>query len=73
MIDRSRPDYYLFFTVLTLIAVGVVIVYSASAILALEKMGSTTFFAKRQTIWAIISLCLILVLTRVDYHRFEKL
>ena len=48
-------------------------VYSASAILALEKMGSTTFFAKRQAIWAIISLCLILVLTKVDYHRFEKL
>jgi len=48
-------------------------VYSASAILALEKFGSTTFFAKRQAIWAIISLSLILVLTRIDYHKFEKL
>ncbi len=47
-------------------------IYSASAILALEKFGSTTHFARRQAIWAIISLCLILVLTRVDYHRFEK-
>ncbi len=47
-------------------------VYSASAILALEKKGSTTYFAKRQAIWAIISLCLILVLTKIDYHRFEK-
>jgi len=73
MIDRSRPDYLLFLLVLVLIATGVVMVYSASAILALEKMGSTTFFAKRQAIWAIISLCLILVLTKVDYHRFEKL
>lgn len=73
MIDRSRPDYLLFFLVLILIAVGVVMVYSASAILALEKLGSTTFFAKRQAIWAIISLGLILVFTKVDYHRFEKI
>jgi len=73
MIDKSRPDYLLLLLVLILIAIGVVVVYSASAILALEKFGSTTFFARRQAIWAIISLVLILVLTRVDYHRFEKL
>lgn len=73
MIDRSRPDYFLLLLVLILIAVGVVMVYSASAILALEKFGSTTFFAKRQAIWAIISLGLIFVLAKVDYHRFEKL
>lgn len=73
MIDRSRPDYLLLLSVLILIATGVVMVYSASAILALEKFGSTTFFAKRQAIWAIISLSLVLVLTRIDYHKFEKL
>ena len=73
MIDRSRPDYFLFLLVLILIAVGVVMIYSASAILALDKLGSTTFFAKRQAIWAIISLGLILVLTKIDYHKFEKI
>jgi cell division protein FtsW len=73
MIDRSRPDYLLLLIVLILIATGVVMVYSASAILALERLGSTTFFAKRQTIWAIISLGLIFVFTRVDYHRFARL
>ncbi len=73
MIDKSRPDYLLFLIVLILIVTGVLMVYSASAILALEKKGSTTYFAKRQAIWAIISLCLILVLTKIDYHRFEKI
>lgn len=73
MIDRSRPDYLLLLLVLILIVTGVLMVYSASAILALEKKGSTTYFAKRQAIWAIISLCLILVLTKIDYHRFEKI
>lgn len=73
MIDRSKPDYLLLLLVLILMATGVVMVYSASAILALEKMGSTTFFAKRQAIWAALSLSLILVLTRVDYHKFQRL
>ena len=73
MIDKSRPDYLLFLIVLILIVTGVLMVYSASAILALDKLGSTTYFAKRQAIWAIISLCLILVLIKVDYHRLEKI
>ena len=73
MIDRTRPDYFLFLIVLILIVTGVLMVYSASAILALDKLGSTTYFAKRQAIWAIISLCLILVLIKVDYHRLEKI
>ncbi len=72
MIDRSKPDYLLFLSVLSLIAMGLVMVYSASAILALERFGSTTFFAKRQAIWAVITLIFILVLTRVDYHRLQK-
>jgi cell division protein FtsW len=73
MIDRSKPDYLLFFIVLILITIGVVMVYSASAILSLEKLGSSTYFAKRQAVWALISLALILVLTKVDYHHFQRI
>ncbi|MGB2768993.1 MAG: putative lipid II flippase FtsW [Candidatus Zixiibacteriota bacterium] len=73
MIDRSRPDYILFLTALGLVAIGVVTIYSASAILALERFGSTTFFVKKQAIWGIITLLLILALTRVDYHHLEKI
>lgn len=73
MIDRSRPDYLLFLTALGLVAIGVVMIYSASAILALEKFGSSTFFVKKQAMWGIITLLSIFVLTKVDYHRLEKL
>ncbi|NIM97318.1 MAG: putative lipid II flippase FtsW [candidate division Zixibacteria bacterium] len=73
MIDRSRPDYFLLLIVTILIAVGVVMVYSASAILALERVGSSIHFAERQAIWAVISLGLILLLIKVDYHRFGRI
>jgi cell division protein FtsW len=73
MIDRSKPDYLLFLIVLILITIGVVMVYSASAILSLEKLGSSIHFAKRQAMWAFISLALMLVLTKVDYHHFQRI
>jgi cell division protein FtsW len=73
MIDRSRPDYLLFLTAAGLMIIGVVMIYSASAILALDRFGSTTFFVKKQIVWGIITLLVILALTRVDYHRLEKL
>jgi cell division protein FtsW len=72
MIDRSRPDYLLFLTTLGLVAIGVVMIYSASAILSLDRFGSTTFFVKKQAVWGVIALFVILVLTRVDYHKLEK-
>ena len=73
MIDRSKPDYLLFLVVLTLIAIGMIMVYSASAILALDRLGSSMAFAKMQVIWVILSLVAILVLTKIDYHKLEKL
>ena len=72
MLDRSRPDYLLLLTVLILIAIGMVMVYSASAILAWDRIGNSIAFAKMQAIWAVISLVFILVLTKIDYHKLEK-
>jgi len=72
MIDKSKPDYLLLLIVIVLISVGTVMVYSASAILADERFGSSTFFIKKQILWAGISLFLILILTKIDYHKYEK-
>jgi cell division protein FtsW len=72
MIDRSKPDYLLLAIVTILISLGTVMVYSASAILADDKFHSSTFFIKKQILWAGISLLLIFVLTKIDYHKYEK-
>ncbi len=72
MTDKSKPDYLLLLIVVVLITIGTVMVYSASAILAEEKFGSSTLFVRKQVLWAGFSLLLIFVLTRVDYHKYEK-
>jgi cell division protein FtsW len=72
MIDKSKPDYLLLAIVMILISMGTVMVYSASAILANDRFHSSTFFIKKQILWAGISLFLIFVLTKMDYHKYEK-
>lgn len=72
MIDKSKPDYLLLLVVMVLISIGTVMIYSGSAILADKRFDSPTFFVKKQILWAGISLFLILVLTKIDYHRYEK-
>lgn len=72
MIDKSKPDYLLLLIVIVLISIGTVMIYSSSAILADKKFHSSLFFFKKQILWMGLSLLLLSVLTKVDYHKYEK-
>ena len=56
-----------------LMAFGVVMVYSASAIEATVKLGDPEFYLRRQAAFAGISLVVMLVLSRVDYRKLRLL
>ncbi|MBI3002362.1 MAG: FtsW/RodA/SpoVE family cell cycle protein, partial [candidate division NC10 bacterium] len=49
-------DRLLFTAVLILVGLGVVMVYSASAIRAQERFGDPAFFLKKQILWALIGV-----------------
>ena len=72
MTDKSRPDYQLLFAASILVGIGIVMVYSASAMVADERFHSTTYFFKRQLIWFIVSLPVMILAMRIDYHLFQK-
>ena len=60
MAQRLKTDWILFFTVLAMVLSGVLVVYSASAIMA--QMGpnhSPWYFVKRQAVWAVLALCIM--------------
>jgi cell division protein FtsW len=64
---------WLFGTMVVLLSIGVVMVYSASAIMAADRFHDPYLFLKKQLFWALLgSLCLLTVL-RVDYRRLERL
>ncbi len=73
LFHKRPPDYWLFLAVLALLAIGVVMVYSASAIVAYDQYGDSAFFFKRQLIWAGLGIASLMVIQRVHYERLRRL
>src|SRR2546425_614744 len=70
---KLKPDLWLIAVVVLLLSVGVVMVYSASAIVAADRFHDPYLFLKKQLFWALLgSTCLVAAL-RLDYHRLERL
>jgi len=59
--------------VLALVLLGVVMVYSASAIIAADRFGDPFFFLKKQLFWALLGGGLLWAALRLDYRRLERL
>jgi cell division protein FtsW len=59
--------------VIALIGFGVVIVYSASAVQGTVQHNDPEFFLRRQAIYALVSVAVVFLASRFDYHRLYKL
>jgi len=70
---KVSPDYFLFLVVLALVGLGIVMVYSASAILATDRFRDPYFFLKKQFFWAVLGFACLWGAMRVDYRRLERL
>ena len=71
----TRPfvDVQLLAVTLLLLAFGVVMVYSASAVYAARSVGSSQYYLLRQAAFGVIGLCAMAAISRVDYHFLRKL
>jgi len=67
-----RPDLVLFTVVLGLVAFGVVMVYSASAVYATQKFGSPTYFLRRDLLYAAVGLTAMALAARTDFSVYRK-
>jgi cell division protein FtsW len=70
---KVSPDYLLFLIVVVLAGFGVVMVYSASAILATDRFHDPYFFLKKQCFWALLGLAVLWGVMSVDYRRWRRL
>ena len=68
-----RYDPVLLGAVLLLLMLGVVMVYSASAVYAGARLGDGLWFFKRQAGAAAAGVAVVLLVMRVGYRRFEPL
>jgi cell division protein FtsW len=69
---RVGIDKWLFGSTLLLVMIGVLMVFSASAVMAGDKFGSPYYFLLRQLGWALAGLAAMAGLTRVDYRRWKN-
>jgi cell division protein FtsW len=71
MAKRVSVDRWLFTVTMLLVFVGLVMVFSASAVMARERFGSEYAFLSKQLIWAVAGLGTMVVAMRVDYKRYQ--
>jgi cell division protein FtsW len=71
--DGYRADPLLFTVVLSLTAIGLVMVYSSSAIFAQQRFGDSRFFLVRDLIWTLMGLVAMAVTMRIDYSIYRRL
>ena len=68
----SSIDFLLFSVIMLLVALGVVMVYSASSYFAFYKYKDSMYFLKRQALWAAIGIFAMFVTINIDYHKYKK-
>src|SRR5580704_16732440 len=71
MAKRVSVDGWLFTVTLLLIFIGLVMVFSASAVLAKERYGSGYFFLYRQMGWATGGILAMVLAMKTDYRRYK--
>lgn len=69
---RSSLDVMIVGVIILLLCLGMVMVHSASSVIAMNKFGDPFFYPKRQLIWAIIGVIGMFWFARLDYHTLRK-
>jgi cell division protein FtsW len=72
MAKRVGVDKWLFFTTLSLVVIGLAMVFSASAVMAQARFGSPYTFLGGQALWALLGVIAMVVLMRIDYRRYNS-
>jgi cell division protein FtsW len=71
MAKKLHPDKWLFAATIGLALFGVVMVYSASAVMAQRENGSQFYYVIKQGVWTGIGLVVMLFAMQFDYVRLK--
>lgn len=72
-LNFSRKDNMLIAIVFCLAGFGMIMIYSASAMTALQKYGDSFYFLKKQFAWMILSVIAMLVVSKIDLDILKRL
>ena len=72
MAQRVKTDWLLFNTIVLMVCFGLVMVYSASSVMAELKFNSSTHFVVRQLGWALGSFIVLMYCKKRDYRYLRS-
>ena len=72
MARKLKSDKLLFTATVLLVCTSVVMVYSASAVVAMENNRDPYLFLFKQGTWALLGLALVPVMMRIDYRNYRQ-
>jgi len=72
MARKLKSDRVLFIATILLVALSVVMVYSASAPVALERYGRASLFLIKQGMWALLGVAMLNIVMRIDYRAYRQ-
>ncbi len=70
--ERSGLFLALAFLIAVFNLLGLVMVMSASSVIALDAFGSAWYFVVRQAAWASAGAVVLVIVAKVDYHRWRR-
>lgn len=68
---KSQPDIILIIVTLALLTIGLIMVYSASAVWAAYKFDDSFFFVKRQLLFAGVGVAAMFFVMNIDYLTWK--
>src|SRR5262245_9401146 len=72
MARKLKSDWILFVATILLVALSVVMVYSASAVVALQRYQQPYLFLTKQLMWAVLGTAFVLIVMRIDYRNYRE-
>lgn len=69
---KRSIDYYLLIAVIALSLFGLVMVYSASNVVAYEKFNDSLYYFKRQLLFLVIGYILMFFIIKIDIQKISK-
>ena len=71
--EKGRGDRFLLGTVIILILLGILMIYSASSFRGAEKYNDSARFLKLHLVRVVLGFFFLVVVSKIDYHRFRWL
>jgi len=70
--ESKGTDYGILIPALLLVGLGMVFIYSSSSFLAEHRMGDSYYFLKRQAVFCLVGLCLLILAKNIPSHVWSR-